>query len=398
MKFPDMFLKLIKKINIKKAAVPLYAAQTAAASVIIVLCAAGINIQALTIALAAAAAVTGGVILAGNRVYIDELETTLGQVSAENELNKINVVRIAQVAKGVNEDVVKAEESLAEILQEAENMNDSLSGISEGVDSNSSAIDSQTSQTQDIKTIVSAVNDRSRSVLECSADTRSTAENGTQAMKELSGHVDSAIEFGTQMKQSAKSLKDKSEEVSTINDMILAISAQTNLLALNASIEAARAGEAGRGFAIVADQIRGLAEQTKDATEKITSIIEVLSGEAEAVADKADKSVELSTKEKEAVEQASEHFNTICNGVDRLNGEAEEINGLADRLTGANNEIVDSVNSLSASSEQIKVSTNEVSERSSRNVELVGNFQKLMLEISNMVSELKIQQPAAAES
>ena len=130
MKFPDMFLKLIKKINIKKAAVPLYAAQTAAASVIIVLCAAGINIQALTIALAAAAAVTGGVILAGNRVYIDELETTLGQVSAENELNKINVVRIAQVAKGVNEDVVKAEESLAEILQEAENMNDSLSGIS----------------------------------------------------------------------------------------------------------------------------------------------------------------------------------------------------------------------------------------------------------------------------
>ncbi|MBR1524681.1 MAG: hypothetical protein IJ641_09550, partial [Lachnospiraceae bacterium] len=303
--------------------------------------------------------------------------------------NKIAIARMSEVARGVNEDIVKAEESLNEIMGETEGINDTLSGISEGMTASKDAISSQSSQTQDIQEIISNTGEKSRTIMEGSADTRSAAERGTDAVKKLTDHVDQAIDFGTQMKTSALSLKDKSAEVRGINDLILAISSQTNLLALNASIEAARAGESGRGFAVVADQIRALAEQTKEATEKITSVLDGLSLEADEVVSKADKSVEIAGSQKDAANQASEEFGAIYDGVARLDGDAREINELVDKLNGANNGIADNVSTLSASSEQISASTREATENSSKNLELMNNFQTLMTEISTMVSELK---------
>ena len=321
--------------------------------------------------------------------YVTDLEKALGETTAENERNKINIARISEVARGVNEDIVKAEESLSEILGESEGINDSLTGISEGINANKDAISSQSSQTQDIQEIISDTGEKSRTIMESTADTRDAAEKGADAVKQLSDQVDRAIDFGSQMKSSVMSLKNKSEEVREINDLILAITSQTNLLALNASIEAARAGEAGRGFAVVADEIRALAEQTKDATEKITSVLDGLTHDADDVAMKADQSVEIAGNQKEAAALASGQFEAVCDGVSTLDKDARRINELVENLEGANSGIADNVSSLSASSEQISASTKEAAEISTRNVELIANFQTLMAEISTMVSELR---------
>ena len=318
-------------------------------------------------------------------------EEQIGAVKEEFMKNKATAERIIEVAKTVNENISVAEKSIEEIKEETEGMNDSLSGISAGVASNTDAITSQTTQTQDIQQIIDTTNERSRTILESSAKTKSVAESGTSAMKELGDQVDKAIEFGAQMKESAKNLQERSVEVRNITDMILSISSQTNLLALNASIEAARAGEAGRGFAVVADEIRSLAEQTKDATEKITSILDELSKDADDVVSKVDQSVDISSSEREVAQNAEEQFNSIYDAVIELDEGVNDINGLVGKLAVANNEIVDSVTTLSASSEQISASTQEVSERSMKNVAMVDNFQKLMAEISTMVSQLKTE-------
>jgi methyl-accepting chemotaxis protein len=307
----------------------------------------------------------------------------------ENEKNKISIARMSEVARGVNEDIAKAEESLNEIMGEAEGINDTLTGINEGVSANKDVISAQSSRTQDIQDIINDAGERSRTISEGSADTKSAAKKGSEAVQKLADKADEALVFNSQMKEAASNLKDKSSEVREINDLILAISSQTNLLALNASIEAARVGESGRGFAVVADEIRALAEQTKDATEKITSVLEGLTAEADDMMTKAESSVRIADTQKEAALEASDQFGVIFNGVSRLDDDAKEIDSLVARLHGANDGIADDVSSLSAASEQISASTREASEIGTKNAELIGNFQILMAEISSMVSELK---------
>lgn len=321
--------------------------------------------------------------------YTGRLEEELAEVRAENEKNKEYIARMSEVAKGVNEDMVKAEESLSEIMGGSEGIKDTLSGITAGVSANKDVLHSQSAQAQDISEIITDTDSRSQTIMESTSNTRIAAVKGFDAVKELERGVDQALEFNTDMKNSAVSLKDRSGKVRDINDLILAISSQTNLLALNASIEAARAGESGRGFAVVADQIRALAEQTKEATENITSVLEGLSGDADDMLKRVEESVRIAENQKEAAARAGEHFGAACDGAAHIDSDAREIIRLVDRLNGANSDIADNVSSLSAASEQISASTKEAVESGSKNVELISNFQILMTEISTMVSELR---------
>lgn len=376
------------KLDIKKTGLAALIIEMVLAFSIVLCTALGAHKAAdISLVLIMAAVAAGAFYLTYN--YIKGLEKSLEEVTAENEKNKGFVARMTEVAKGVNEDIVKAEESLSEIRGESEGINDSLSDITAGVSANKDALSSQSTQSQDISEIITDTDSRSQTIMESTSNTRIAAVKGFDAVKELERGVDQALDHGTRMKDTALSLRERSDKVRDINELILSISSQTNLLALNASIEAARAGESGRGFAVVADQIRALAEQTKEATEKITSVLDGLSVDADDVLLRADKSVEIAENQKEAAARAGEHFGAVCDGAASIDEDAREMIKLADRLNGANSDMADNVSSLSASSEQISASTKEAVEISSKNVELISNFQTLMAEISTMVSELR---------
>jgi len=141
-------------------------------------------------------------------------------------------------------------------------------------------------------------------------EARTRAESGAQVVDEASKAIEMINELTDRLKQNMGSLKEKAGGISQVMTVISDIADQTNLLALNAAIEAARAGEAGRGFAVVADEVRKLAEKTMaatrevgDAISEIQSEVERNVGEMNKVAGSVKKGTELAGESHKALQE-----------------------------------------------------------------------------------------------
>ena len=174
-------------------------------------------------------------------------------------------------------------------------------------------------------------------------------------------------------------------------DTILSISAQTNLLALNASIEAARAGEAGRGFSVVAEEIRQLSEDTKAASNNITSIIRELNADTQLANESIGNAVDSVARQNDLVCQTREKFGQVSQETGLLSHNIGEVNRCMDRTRALSNRIHDNISQLSASSEEIAAASNEGLKDSDVTVEQVAGCRKIFQAIYELAKDLKRQ-------
>lgn len=334
--------------------------------------------------------VSMGAIL-GVRIIRQFMEDYTTEVTANVEKNTQMTNTISLVAREVHTEMQKADDMLVQIQDAMNGMSSSMHEITSGVVANTEAISQQTEQTRSIQELIDTTSDKTNSMMEVADETKEYVSAGADAMDQLTSHVNVAIDSGKYMKKSAVHLQEKSLEVRNITDMILSISSQTNLLALNASIEAARAGEAGKGFAVVADEIRNLAEQTKQATENITNILDELATDAQEVVTRVDENVSISEEESHYAIEANNRFDSIKDIISQLYSNMLEMSELMENIMQANSGIVDSVSTLSAGSEEISASTEEVSAMTETNVNVIANFMDVMNSISADIDKLKVE-------
>lgn len=316
-------------------------------------------------------------------------EESMGEVQEALRKNEAVAQKIVEVARSVEERAESMARDLEVIEEATQTVSESMNNISAGTTNTAEAVVQQTQQTQDIQDILDETRNRTDTIVGLTRSAKEALDSGTKAMGTLFDQVGETIENSKVMAQTASQLQEKSNEVRGITSIILGISSQTNLLALNASIEAARAGEAGKGFAVVAEEIRKLAEQTRQETENITTLIDALSENAQLMTDKVTVNVENSKRENEAAEQAAGRFAEITENINTLSAHIREVSEMMNSLVESNNAIVDSVNTLSATSQEISASTQEAFNTSEKNVDMVKNFAASM---ENILREMEVLQ------
>jgi len=282
--------------------------------------------------------------------------------------------------KSSSESIYSSSEEL-EILSEHSNKSSlelvERSGIVDNnVQNTSASIEEVTSSVEEVAASAQNVSKVSQELSENSNQTAIDAKHGEEAMIEM---VDMIKEADNQTSGTAKMIQvlaEQARSVQEIVDSISSIAEQTNLLALNAAIEAARAGEAGKGFAVVADEIRKLAEESKDSAGNIEKILKDIGVKSEGANKAASLTSESVIKVNAKANETLEQFRRILKSV-------EGISNMVENLAGSAEEQSASAEEMAAAMDQSAKSTYEVSEQ----VQEITNMTEKSLEESNKVQK-----------
>lgn len=184
-------------------------------------------------------------------------------------------------------------------------------------------------------------------------------------------------------------LNDKTIQIGQIVEVIEGISEQTNLLALNAAIEAARAGEQGRGFAVVADEVRKLAEESQTSIGRIQTIIKDIQNTTNTAVDSVKYATDTISQQNEAVQNTSRIFKDILGIVNTIASEIQEISNSTDGVKGAGENILQDMERILAVSEETAASTEEVTASTEEQTTYSENIVREVEKLSTMAEELK---------
>jgi methyl-accepting chemotaxis protein len=212
-------------------------------------------------------------------------------------------------------------------------------------------------------------------------DARRDATSGGAIVSQTIDGMNSIADIVISSAKTVEQLGVTSDQIGAVAQVIEEIADQTNLLALNAAIEAARAGEQGRGFAVVADEVRKLAERTQRATREIAKTISSIQGETKTAVEAMTKGTHTVQEGRKLAEQASHALKSIISQSTSVAGLITQLAAASEQQVATINEIAGGVDSLSGAAESTAGATGEIAHKTNELAEIASTVQRLLDEI-----------------
>ncbi|UMZ74207.1 methyl-accepting chemotaxis protein [Natranaerofaba carboxydovora] len=296
--------------------------------------------------------------------------------------NQENASEVESYSSEMSESTSKLEDSSGQVES-------AMQQVTEGAENQATELGEAAENMENLTQKIELVSKRVKEMSEASQGVIDNVNKGSGSIQSSVDSIQSIKEKVIKSSETVGSLGDKSRQINEIVDMIRNISEQTHLLSLNAAIEAARSGEEGKGFSVVAEEVRKLAEESSNATERIAGLISDVQGQINEAITSINESTEEAEKGTNTIEESGKNFEEIKNEIDSLLEYIQEVSSNAEDMAVSGREVERVIQDVSAAGEEFTSSAEEVSasvEEQNRAIKNIAESAVKLKELSNKLN------------
>jgi methyl-accepting chemotaxis protein len=325
--------------------------------------------------------------------HIDEEEfKALGKVSGHmnNVLNEVRsiIVKSYETTKAIVSSVHEVDASFNEATASINEIARTVDAIADGATKQAAEAHNGVEMVESLSNKIVLVYNSYGVVIKETENVSKVNQEGITSVNTLYEKSEEYSKASDQIFSAVGNLAESLKNISVFVDSIKAIAEQTNLLALNAAIEAARAGEAGKGFAVVADEVRKLADESRQSTEEINNMMNNIHTDTELAVQAMNRMKKVSEEQNSAVSKTRDSFGEISLAVESIVGRINEVQTAMATMEKDKDMVNAAIENISYVSEQTAASSEEVAATTDAQLKIFDNLRMSSKKLNTLTEEL----------